>query len=285
MDRLAIDLHTHSTASDGTEAPAVVVARAVAAGLDVVALTDHDTTLGWAEAAAAARGLGIVLVPGIEVSCSRRWQSIHLLAYLPDPRHPALVGELARARASRDTRLDRMVAKMAADGIPVSLEAVRAEVEVGATPGRPHIADALVRAGVVAHRDEAFARWLGNDSPYYVAHYAPDPVHAVGVVRAAGGVPVIAHPWSGTRGRVVPDALVEEMAAAGLAGLEVHHRDHDADAVRHLTALARSLDLLVTGSSDYHGEGKLNRLGEHTTAPDVLEAIESLATGAAVVRP
>ncbi|HET6966833.1 MAG TPA: PHP domain-containing protein [Ornithinibacter sp.] len=285
MDRLAIDLHTHSTASDGTETPAVVIAQAVAAGLDVVALTDHDTTLGWAEAGATARGLGIVLVPGIEVSCSRRWQSIHLLAYLPDPRHPALVGELARARSSRDTRLDRMVAKMAADGIPVTLEAVRAEVEQGATAGRPHIADALVTAGVVAHRDEAFARWLGNDSPYYVAHYAPDPVHAVGVVRAAGGVPVIAHPWSGTRGRVVSDALVEEMAAAGLAGIEVHHRDHDADAVRHLGELARSLDLLATGSSDYHGEGKLNRLGEHTTAPEVLEAIESLATGTAAVRP
>ena len=285
MDRLAIDLHTHSTASDGTEPPAVVVAQAAAAGLDVVALTDHDTTLGWVEATAAARELGVVLVPGIEVSCSRRWQSIHLLAYLPDPRHPALVGELARARASRDTRLDRMVAKMAADGIPVTLEAVRAEVEEGATAGRPHIADALVTAGVVAHRDEAFARWLGNDSPYYVAHYAPDPVHAVGVVRAAGGVPVVAHPWSGTRGRVVSDRLIEEMAAAGLVGLEVHHRDHDADAVRHLADLARSLGLLATGSSDYHGKGKLNRLGEHRTAPEAFEAIESLATGAAVVRP
>ena len=282
---MPIDLHTHSTASDGTEAPAVVVAQAVAAGLDTVALTDHDTTLGWAEASDAARRLGIVLVPGIEVSCSRRWQSIHLLAYLPDPQHPALVAELERARESRDTRLDRMVEKMAAAGIPVTLEAVRAEVEEGATAGRPHIADALVTAGVVGHRDEAFARWLGSDSPYYVAHYAPDPVHAVGVVRAAGGVPVVAHPWSGTRGRVVSDALVEELAAAGLAGLEVHHRDHDADAVRHLTGLARSLGLLVTGSSDYHGEGKLNRLGEHTTAPEVLDAIESIATGTAVVRP
>jgi hypothetical protein len=174
---------------------------------------------------------------------------------------------------------------MAADGIPVTLESVRAEVGDGTTAGRPHIADALVTAGVVAHRDEAFARWLGNDSPYYVSHYAPDPVRAVQMVRDAGGVAVIAHPWSGTRGRVVSDALVEEMVDAGLAGLEVHHRDHDADAVRHLTALARSLDLLVTGSSDYHGEGKLNRLGEHTTAPEVLAAIETLGTGAAVVEP
>ena len=283
--RVVIDLHTHSTASDGTESPSVVVQRAAEGGLTTVALTDHDTTLGWAEAGDAARAHGIRLVPGIEVSCSRRGKSIHLLAYLPDPEHPALVAELARARESRDTRLDRMVALMARDGIPVTVESVRAQVEDGATAGRPHIADALVAAGVVAHRDEAFARWLGTDSRYYVSHYAPDPVEGVAVVRAAGGVPVIAHPWSGTRGRVVADALVEEMAAAGLAGIEVNHRDHDADAVRHLTALAGSLRLLVTGSSDYHGEGKLNRLGEFTTSPEVLEAIEAQGSGTPVVEP
>ena len=283
LARVAIDLHTHSAASDGTEAPAVVVRRAVEAGLTTVALTDHDTTLGWDEAADAAREHGIRLVRGIEVSCSRRGKSIHLLAYLPDPDHLELAAELTRARVSRATRLDRMVALMAADGIPVTPESVRAEVEEGATAGRPHIADALVTAGVIEHRDEAFAQWLGNDSPYYVSHYAPDPVRAVGLVRAAGGVPVIAHPWSGTRGRVVGDTLVEELADAGLAGLEVNHRDHDEDAVRHLTELARSLDLLVTGSSDYHGAGKLNRLGEHTTAPAVLEAIMGMSTGSAVV--
>ena len=282
---MAIDLHTHSTASDGTEAPAVVVAQAARAGLATLGLTDHDTTLGWEEGAEAARRHGITLVRGIEVSCSRRWQSIHLLAYLPDPGDPHLVAELHRSRESRDTRLDRMVAKMAADGIPVTAESVRVHVEDGATAGRPHIADALVAAGVVAHRDEAFARWLGNDSPYYVAHYAPDPVRAVELVRAAGGVPVVAHPWSGTRGRVVSDRLVEELVDAGLAGLEVHHRDHDEDAVRHLTDLARALGLLVTGASDYHGEGKLNRLGENTTTPETLEAIEGMATGSAVVRP
>lgn len=280
-----IDLHTHSSASDGTEAPAVVVQRAAEAGLGTVALTDHDTTLGWEEAADAALAHGIRLVRGIEVSCSRRHQSIHLLAYLPDPEQPALVAELARARESRDTRLDRMVGKMAADGIDITVDQVRAEVEDGATAGRPHIADALVTAGIVAHRDEAFRRFLGNDSPYYVSHYAPDPVRAVELVRAAGGVPVIAHAWSGTRGRVVADGLVEELAQAGLLGLEVHHRDHTPQAVRHLTDLARSLDLLITGSSDYHGDGKLNRLGEHTTAPAVLEAIEALASGTTVVEP
>jgi len=280
-----IDLHTHSTASDGTEPPAVVIAQAVAAGLDVVALTDHDTTMGWDEAADAARRHGIRLVPGIEVSCSRFHQSIHLLAYLPDPTNPDLVDELERARHSRNTRLDAMVARMAADGIPVTIEEVRAQVEPGATPGRPHIADALVASGVVAHRDEAFGRWLGGRSPYYVEHYAPDPVRAVEIVRAAGGVPVIAHPRSVNRGRVVSDALIEEMAAAGLAGLEVDHRDHTPDAVAHLGDLARALGLVATGSSDYHGTGKLNRMGEHTTAPQVLETIEGLGTGAAVVTP
>ena len=284
-DRVAIDLHTHSSASDGTEPPATVLRRARAAGIDALALTDHDTTMGWAEATEAALSHGVTLVPGIEVSCNRGWQSIHLLAYLPDPDHPQLVAELARARESRGTRLERMVRRMAADGIPITVDAVRAVAEPGATAGRPHIADALVAAGVVTDRDEAFARWLGNDSPYYVAHYAPNPVRAVQVVRAAGGVPVVAHAWSGTRGRVVPDAVLEEMADAGLAGLEVHHRDHDADAVLHLGELARSLGLLVTGSSDYHGEGKQNRLGEFTTAPEVLEAIEDQASGTPVVRP
>jgi len=283
-DRHVIDLHTHSTASDGTEEPALVMERAAQAGLDVVALTDHDTTLGWAEAGEAAVALGIVFVPGIEVSCARRGRSIHLLAYLPDPAHPVLAAELERARVSRDTRLDRIVERMAADGIPITAEAVWAEVSEGATAGRPHIADALVTAGVVQHRDEAFATWLGNDSPYYVGHYAPDPVRAVEIVRAAGGVPVIAHPWSGTRGRVVADRLLEEMTAAGLAGVEVHHRDHDEDAVRHLTRIAHELDLLVTGSSDYHGAGKLNRLGEHTTSAVVFDAIESQGSGTPVVR-
>lgn len=280
-----IDLHTHSTASDGTEAPGVVVERAAEAGVGTIALTDHDTTAGWAEATAAARRTGVTLVPGIEVSCARSWQSIHLLAYLPDPDDADLVAELEHARTSRDTRLDRMVAMMAADGIPVTVEGVRAEVEEGATVGRPHIADALVTAGVVSHRDEAFARWLGNDSPYYVSHYAPDPVRAVELVRGAGGVPVIAHAWSRTRGRVVSDRVIKAMTEAGLGGIEVHHRDHDAAAVAHLGALAAKLGILTTGSSDYHGDGKLNRLGEHTTEPEVLAAIEGQASGTEVVRP
>ena len=280
-----IDLHTHSSASDGTESPTELVTAARAAGVEVLAVTDHDTTAGWGEAERAADRQGVTLVRGIEVSCARGRQSIHLLAYLPRPDGQELAAELARSRGSRDTRLDRMVERMAADGLPVSVASVRAEVGEGATPGRPHIADALVRAGAVGHRDEAFAQWLGDDSPYYVGHYAPDPVTAVEAVRAAGGVPVVAHPRSRTRTGVVADALLEEMAGAGLAGVEVDHRDHDDDARRHLRALAAGLGLLTTGSSDYHGTGKRNRLGENTTDPATLAAIEERSTGVTVLRP
>ncbi len=283
---MLIDLHTHSTASDGTQSPAQVIGSARAAGLDVVALTDHDTTSGWAEAAAAAVREGIGLVRGIEISCQRDGGSIHLLGYLTDPDHGELGAELARARESRVTRLERMVELMAADGIPITYPEVMARVPAGATEGRPHIADALVHKGVVATRDQAFATWLGNDSRYYVQHYAPDPVRAVELVLQAGGVPVHAHPFTRTRGRTMPDVLIEELAAAGLAGVEVDHRDHDDASRTRGRDLARALGLLVTGSSDYHGSGKLNRLGENTTDPRVLAEVESRASGVTpVVRP
>ena len=283
---MQIDLHAHSTASDGTQPPADVVASARAAGLDVLALTDHDTTSGWDEAAAAAEREGVTLVRGIEISCERDAASIHLLGYLTDPDHPGLSAELARAREARVSRLERMVELMAADGIPISYAEVLASVPPGATEGRPHIADALVRKGVVADRDAAFAEWLSNDSPYYVRHYAPDPARAVELVVEAGGVAVHAHPFTRARGRMASDGLIEELAAAGLAGVEVDHRDHDEDARSRGRALASSLGLLVTGSSDYHGAGKRNLLGENTTAPGVLEQIEARASGITpVLRP
>ncbi len=278
-----IDLHTHSTASDGTEPPAAVVAAAQAAGIDVVAITDHDTAHGWPEAAAEAARRGVGLVRGIEVSCQRGGRSVHLIGYLVDPDSPELAAELREARETRVGRLRRIVELMAADGIPVTYEQVLAQVPAGATEGRPHIADALVASGAVATRDEAFRRWLGNDSPYYVGHHAPDPVRAVRLVGQAGGVAVVAHPFGRGPGTGVSDGLVEEMAAAGLAGLEVHHRDHDEAAVAHGTALAARLGLLVTGSSDYHGDGKDNRLGEHTTDPEVLTALEARSSGAVPV--
>ncbi|MDC5698620.1 PHP domain-containing protein [Intrasporangium calvum] len=281
-----IDLHAHSTASDGTDTPAELVSAARQAGIDVLAITDHDTVAGWAEAAQAARSEGISLVRGIEVSTTYRDASIHVLGYLTDPDDAALMGELAKARDSRATRLERMVDLMAADGIPITYPEVLAQVAPGATPGRPHIADALIANGTIRHRDEAFRDWLTNESPYYVSHYSPDPVRACELVRRAGGVPVLAHPFTRTRGATVTEALIEQMYAAGLAGLEAFHRDHGPSEVERALALARRLGLVVTGSSDYHGTGKVNRLAEHTTDPEVLAVIESQASGVTpVVRP
>jgi len=280
---MRIDLHTHSSASDGTQPPADVVASAARAGLDVLALTDHDTTMGWGEAAAAATRLGITLVRGIEISCQHEGISIHLLGYLQDPEAPGLLGELDRSRQSRVNRLRRIVDLMSRD-VPLTWEEVLEQIEPGATVGRPHVADALVAKGIVASRDDAFAEYLYGGSKYHVSHYAPDPVRAVTLLGEAGGVAVMAHPFASKRGRVVDDSLIEAMADAGMAGLEVHHRDHSADQVRHGLDLAASLGLFVTGSSDYHGAGKPNLLGENTTDPVVLQCIEDLATGVTVLR-
>jgi len=275
-----IDLHAHSTASDGTDPPAGVVEAAATAGLDVVALTDHDTTAGWAEASAEAHRSGVTVVLGTEISA--RWDgiSVHLLSYLQDPGHPALVAEIERTRAARLVRARTMVELLGED-YGLTWEDVMAQTGADATVGRPHIADAL---GVVVDRSAAFATMLVPSSRYYVPHYAPDAVDAVAAIRAAGGVPVFAHPGADTRGRVVPEAAIEELADAGLAGLEVHHRDHSPLQVARLTALADRLGLLVTGSSDYHGAGKPNLLGENTTAPAVLARIAEQGT-TAVVRP
>ena len=280
---MRIDLHTHSTASDGTQSPAAVVLSAAQAGLDVLALTDHDTTSGWDEAAAAAQHHGIALVRGIELSCQDHGISIHLLGYLLDPTAPPLLEELERSRSSRKTRAQRIVELLSRD-LPLQWDEVAEQIQPGATIGRPHIADALVAKGIVSSRDVAFADYLYGGSPYNAPHYASDPVRAVGLVREAGGVAVMAHPFASQRGRVVDDSVIEAMAAAGMAGLEVHHRDHDCDEVRHGLDLAASLDLFVTGSSDYHGVGKSNQLGENTTDPVVLKRIEDLASGVPVVR-
>ena len=275
---MRIDLHTHSNRSDGTTSPADVVAEASEAGLDVVALTDHDTTRGWDDAADAARRVGIDVVRGIEISCRHRGISIHLLAYLPAP-EGELFDEMERARESRVTRAERMVERLGRD-VPITYEQVLAQAGPDATIGRPHIADALVANGVVPDRSTAFEHLLSNSGPYHAGHYAIDPVRAVTLVRAAGGVPVMAHPFADVRGRVVDDAVIEEMIDAGLLGLEAHHRDHTPEQVRHARDLARTHDLLVTGSSDYHGDGKPNRLGENTTEPDQYERLVALATSA-----
>ena len=269
---MRIDLHTHSRASDGTQSPADLVATARAEGLDVVALTDHDTTAGWDEAATAARAVGIALVRGTEVSARARGVSVHLLSYLQDPQHPALADELARARESRVHRARHIVERLSRD-VPITWQDVLDQARDAVVVGRPHIADALVARGVVPDRDAAFAHLLASDGPYHVDHYAPEAAAAVAAIRASGGVPVFAHPAAGARGRIVPDRVFDELADAGLVGLEVDHRDHSPAQRERLRGIAARLGLLVTGSSDYHGSGKRNRLGENLTDPQVLDEI------------
>lgn len=283
---MKIDLHTHSSASDGTQLPGEVIRSAAEAGLDVVALTDHDTTAGWEEAAEAAREHEVAFVPGTEVSCQTDdGISVHLLSYLQDPQDRALDEVMQRARRSRRTRAERMV-ELIAEDYPISWEQVLDQVVGDATVGRPHIADALVAAGIAQTRSEAFSTVLHPRSGYYVGHYAPDPVTAVRLVRQAGGVPVMAHPLAGVRGRTVGQEVFDAMIEAGLAGLEIAHRDNPPEARAVLSQMAAEHDLIVTGSSDYHGSGKPNELGENLTSEQSLRRIMAEAgSGTQVVRP
>lgn len=279
---MRIDLHAHSTASDGTSAPAEVMARAREAGLDVVALTDHDTVAGHA-AAVAALPAGLTLVPGAEVSCAWQGASVHLLAYLFDPAEPALARELDLLRTDRDRRAREMVERLRALGADVTYERVLALAGGGAV-GRPHVARALVEAGVVGDVAAAFTDdWIGADGRAYVDKYALDPVRAVALVNAAGGVAVFAHPGSAKRGRVVPESVIESLASAGLAGIEVDHPDHPPATRAALRIVADRLGLLATGSSDDHGSLTGHRLGCCTTAVEVWEALRDRATGCAPV--
>lgn len=265
---MKIDLHTHSTASDGTRTPAEVMDDARAVGLDVVALTDHDTVSGWSEAESNANGL--VFVPGAEISCLTADEiSLHMLGLFFDPDNEELAATMAITRDDRLPRMEKMVAGLASAGFPISMEEVWAQVAEGATLGRPHLADALVVAGVVASRDDAFAELLHNDSPFYVGHLAPLPTEAVRMIKAAGGVAIFAHPGAAKRGAVVEKEEISAMAAVGLDALEVDHRDHDQQTRVRLREIAEELGLLCTGASDYHGTGKLNALGENLTDPQV----------------
>ena len=288
MPSSRIDLHTHSTASDGTDSPAGLVTAAAAAGIDVLAITDHDTTAGWDEAAAALPA-GMQLVRGAEFSCvsptgrGDRDVAVHLLGYLFDPCHTAIVAEQTRLRAERVERLHRMTEKMAADGYPVDVETVFALLPEGASAGRPHLARALVAAGVVGSVDEAFATLLYNGSPYYVPKVDTPIVTAIEMVRAAGGVAVFAHPLARKRGRVVEPSVIAELVAAGLVGVEVDHPDHDPADRDLLRGLAADTGLVATGSSDYHGTNKTTPIAAETTAADALGELVSRATGAEVL--
>ena len=283
----SIDLHAHSTASDGTDSPAGLVEAAAAAGVDVVAITDHDTTAGWAEAVAALPP-GLRLIRGAEFSClapdGRGGSvSVHLLGYLFDPESPAVTAEQTRLRSERRHRLRVMAEQMAADGLPVDPDALLAGLAADAPAGRPHLAGALVAAGVVASVDEAFARFLANGGRYYVGRADTDVHTAVRMVCEAGGVPVLAHAFACRRGPVVEPSVIVELTEVGLGGLEVDHPDHDGAARHQLRVLAEDLGLLVTGSSDYHGTNKTVRLGQETTAAQMCERIEAMATGVPAV--
>ncbi|MDK1476277.1 PHP domain-containing protein [Streptomyces sp. 549] len=276
---MRIDLHTHSTASDGTDTPAELIRNAAAAGLDVVALTDHDTVGGHREAASALPA-GLTLVTGAELSCRLDGVGLHMLAYLFDPLEPRLAAERELVRDDRVPRARAMVEKLRERGVPVTWERV-CEIAGDGAMGRPHIATALVEAGVVDTVSEAFtADFIGNDGRAYVDKHELDPFDALRLVRDAGGVTVLAHPLAATRGPCLSEKSVAELAEAGLDGLEADHMDHDEATRARLRGLAADLSLLVTGSSDYHGSRKTCRLGDHTTAPDVYAEIAARATGA-----
>ncbi len=276
------DLHTHSSISDGTETPGELVRAAAQAGLGTVALTDHDTTAGWPEAMVAAPEVGVNLIPGMELSTRHNGMSVHMLAYLFDPSDPALLAETERIRVARKTRAAEIVENIRVD-YDLTWEDVLAQTTPGASIGRPHIADALVARGHSTDRSAAFDTILHPRSGYIIPLYAPDPIVAIRMIREAGGVPVIAHPATGTRGRLIPEDVVAEMVEAGLFGMEIDHRENTPEGKSWLRALAARYNLVLTGSSDYHGAGKPNRLGENTTPSAVVDAIVAEATGFAPI--
>ncbi|QIB43723.1 PHP domain-containing protein [Streptomyces aureoverticillatus] len=279
---MRIDLHTHSTASDGTDTPADLVRAAAAAGLDVVALTDHDTTRGHAEAITALPS-GLTLVTGAELSCRLDGVGMHMLAYLFDPEEPDLARERELVRDDRVPRAKAMVGKLQELGVPVTWEQV-ARIAGDGSVGRPHVAEALVELGVVPTVSDAFTPdWLADGGRAYAEKHELDPFDAIRLVKAAGGVTVFAHPAAAQRGRTVPESAIAELAAAGLDGIEVDHPEQLAYAPEsgpRLRALAADLGLLVTGSSDYHGTRKTCVLGEYTTDPEIYGEITRRATGA-----
>jgi hypothetical protein len=282
-----IDLHTHSKASDGTDSPAELLSAAVAAGLDVIGLTDHDTAAGWAEAAAALPS-GLTLVRGAELSCSSPdghggHCTVHLLAYLHDPESPPVAHEQARLRDERRRRLYTMATRMAADGLPVDPDELMASLPPGSSAGRPHLAQVLVRAGVVSSVTEAFNRYLAGRGAYYVPKTDTPVERAIQMIADAGGVTVLAHPFARSRGPIVTAEVIGDLADLGLAGLEIDHPDHDPATRAELRGLADDLELLVTGSSDYHGSNKTVQLGQETTTPAMLDALIERASGVPVM--
>jgi len=278
-----IDLHTHTTCSDGTDRPRELVNKAIVQGLEILGIADHDTTSGWEEATQALRG-SLKLVLGAEISClTNEGISVHMLGMLFDPHHKEMQEVLEETRDGRLPRMRKMISKMQAEGMDISIEDVEKAMPVGATMGRPHLADALVAKKIVKSRDEAFIDLLHNDSRFYVSHAAPTPVEAIALIRRAGGVAVIAHPFASHRGQILKPEDFADLVAAGLNGIEVDHRDQNPDEREMLRVIARELDLAVTGSSDYHGTGKMNSLAENHTSREQWQKLEALADARRVV--
>ena len=278
-----IDLHTHTTCSDGTDRPRDLVNKAIVQGLEVLGISDHDTTSGWEEARQALRG-SLKLALGAEISClTTDGVSVHMLGMLFDPNHQEMQTVLEETRDGRLPRMRKMIEKMRAEGMDISIEDVEKAMPVGATMGRPHLADALVVKKIVKSRDEAFIDLLHNDSRFYVSHAAPTPVEAIALIRRAGGVAVIAHPFASHRGQILKPDDFADLVAAGLNGIEVDHRDQNPDERAMLRVIAQELDLVVTGSSDYHGTGKMNLLAENHTSREQWQKLESQADARRVV--
>ena len=278
-----IDLHAHTTCSDGTDRPRDLVNKAIVQGLEVLGISDHDTTSGWEEATQALRG-SLKLALGAEISClTTDGVSVHMLGMLFDPNHEEMQQVLEETRDGRLPRMRKMIEKLRAEGMDISIEDVEKAMPVGATMGRPHLADALVAKKIVKSRDEAFIDLLHNDSRFYVSHAAPTPVEAIALIRRAGGVAVIAHPFASHRGQILKPDDFADLVAAGLNGIEVDHRDQNPDERAMLRVIARELDLVVTGSSDYHGTGKMNLLAENHTSREQWQKLESQADARRVV--
>jgi len=278
-----IDLHTHTTFSDGTDTPTQLINKALAAGITTIALTDHDSISGWQEAITALRP-GICLVPGAEVSCQTLdGISVHILGLLFDSSNTELIDTLEKTRENRFGRMEKIIAKINEAGIEISMSEVLEQLSDGATLGRPHLADALIKKGVVASREEAFTQMLHNHSKYYVSHYSPTPEAVIKLIKDAGGVSVIAHPMASHRGRTISLDTFGSLIQAGLDGIEVDHRDHSAEEKTQLISLAKESKLVMTGASDYHGNGKLNLLGEYTTEPVQWQKLEERANARRVL--
>lgn len=280
---MKIDLHTHTTYSDGTDNPSELINKALASGITIIGLTDHDSISGWQEATNALRP-GISLVPGAEISCQTSdGISVHILGLLFDSSNSELMNTLEKTRENRHGRMEKIIARINEAGIEITMNDVLAQLSDGATLGRPHLADALVKKGVVASRDEAFSQMLHNNSKYYVSHYSPTPEAAIALIKSAGGVSVIAHPMASHRGRTISLETFGSLIDSGLDGIEVDHRDHSPDEKKQLIALANESNLVMTGASDYHGNGKLNSLGEYTTNPEQWEKLEERANARRVI--